>query len=254
MEHFLGLPFAASSQAASYDHLQVMIHWLMFVLFIGWILFFGYVVIRFRKSRHPKAGYGGAKTKFVLWLAIVIAVIELVIDTGFSVPVWEERAAVPSEKDATVVRIVAEQFTWNVHYPGPDGIFGKTSMTLVAPDNPLGLDSQDPNGKDDITTINQLNIPVDKPVIIHLTSKDVIHSLNLVAMRVKQDAVPGLNIPVWFTPNVIGNYEIACAQLCGLGHYRMRGYLNVQSAADYQSWINEQEAGRTPVKKDSIAG
>jgi hypothetical protein len=106
----------------------------------------------------------------------------------------------PEEKNATVVRIVAEQFSWNVHYPGPDGKFGKTSIKLVDSDNPLGIDRSDPDARDDITTINQFNLPVDKDVIIYLTSKDVIHSLNLPAYRVKQDAIPGMRIPVWFRP------------------------------------------------------
>lgn len=158
-----------------------------------------------------------------------------------------ESDAFPAEKDATVVRVVAEQFSWNVHYPGPDGIFGRTSPDLVSPDNPLGLDRTDPYAKDDITTINQLNLPVDKPVIVKLSSKDVIHSFNLPVMRVKQDVIPGLVIPVWFTPSIVGNYEIACAQLCGLGHYRMRGYLNIQSQQDYDAWMADQEKAIAPV-------
>jgi len=118
------------------------------------------------------------------------------------------------------VRIVAEQFAWNIHYPGPDGVFGRTSLSLVGTDNPLGLDRSDPAAKDDIATINQLNVPVGKPVVIHLSSKDVIHSLNLPAFRVKQDAVPGLNIPVWFVPmkttdaireEMTGSFDVAGA-------------------------------------------
>ena len=99
----------------------------------------------------------------------------------------------------------------------------------MAADNPLGLDRSDPAAKDDITTINQLTLPVDKPVLVHLSTKDVIHSFGLYEMRVKQDAVPGLDMPVWFIPNRIGDYEIACSQLCGLGHYRMRGFVNIKS-------------------------
>ena len=128
----------------------------------------------------------------------------------------------------------------------------RSDVALVSADNPLGLDRNDPDGKDDITTINQLNVPVDRPVLIRLSSKDVIHSFGLYEMRVKQDAIPGLQIPVWFIPTVttadmrqkVGNpafeYEITCSQLCGLGHFRMRGFLTVQSAADYQKWMADQ--------------
>ena len=101
--------------------------------------------------------------------------------------------------------------------------------------------ARDPDAKDDITTINQLNLPVDRPVLVHLSSKDVIHSFGLYEMRVKQDAVPGHDIPVWFIPNRVGEYEIACSQLCGLGHFRMRGFVTIQSAADYQKWYDDQE-------------
>ena len=118
--------------------------------------------------------------------------------------------------------------------------FGRTDIKFVSADNPLGLDRTDPAGKDDVTTINQLNLPVDRPVLVHLSSKDVIHSFGLYEMRVKQDAIPGLQIPVWFVPNRIGDYEIACSQLCGLGHFRMRGFVTVQSQADFSKWFDEQ--------------
>ena len=138
------------------------------------------------------------------------------------------------------MRVVAEQFAWNVHYPGKDGKFGKASISLIDAENPLGLDRNDPDAKDDIITLNQLNIPVNKPVIVYLTSKDVIHSFTLYEMRVKQDAIPGMDIPVWFVPTRVGEYEITCSQLCGLGHYRMRGFVNVKSTADFATWMAEQ--------------
>ena len=141
-----------------------------------------------------------------------------------------------------MVRVVAQQFAWNIHYPGADGIFGKTDVSLINEQtNPVGLDRSDPNAADDITTLNQLHLPVDKPVIIHLSSKDVLHSFYLPEMRVKQDAIPGMSIPLWFKPVKIGNWEIACAQLCGLGHYRMRGFLNIHSQNDYDAWLKEQD-------------
>lgn len=167
----------------------------------------------------------------------------MIVLFGSSLPAWSDRTDnFPQEKDAVVINVVAEQFAWNIHYPGKDGKFGKRDIALVDSDNPLGLDRTDPDAIDDITTINQLNLPVNKPVIIYVTSKDVIHSFKLPVMRITQDAIPGLKTPVWFTPNVIGEYEIACAQLCGLGHYRMRGYMSIMSMEDFNQWLTDEEA------------
>ena len=164
----------------------------------------------------------------------------------------------PSESEATVVRVVAEQFAWNVHYAGADGRFGRTDIKLVSADNPLGLDRSDASAKDDITDINNLHVPVDRPVLVQLLSKDVIHSFGLYEMRVKQDAIPGMQIPVWFIPTVttadmrrnLGKadfeYEIACSQLCGLGHYRMRGVVIVETADEFQKWMAEQARDLAP--------
>ncbi len=121
-------------------------------------------------------------------------------------------------------------------------MFGKTDPKLISESNPLGLDPKDVNGQDDIITLNQLHIPVDTPVIVDLSSKDVIHSFSLPVMRVKQDVIPGQMIPVWFEAKSTGNFEIACAQLCGLAHYRMRGFLIVESKEDFAKWLNEQAA------------
>jgi len=311
MGEFLGLPFDASAHGPLIDRMIILVHWLMLVLFVGWSAYFIYVLIRFRRSRNAAADYHGLRTHASSYIEAAVVVIEAVLLIGFAIPLWSMRVNdIPPESDATVVRMVAEQFAWNVHYPGPDGVFGKTDISLISPDNPLGLDRNDPAAKDDIVTINQLNLPVGKPVIIHLSSKDVIHSLNLPLFRVKQDAIPGQSIRVWFTPTVttadiqrtmarkfsvasgtvpgdlaslvtLADYagkdgqvvlakgspltddvlpalreagisdvmlapetptEIACAQLCGLGHFRMRGFVTVQTAEEYRVWIADQES------------
>jgi len=310
MRQLLGLPIDASAQGPSIDNLIVMVHWLMFILFVGWLTYFIFTLIRFRKSKHPHADYNGVRNHFSSYVEVGVALTEVVLLVGFAFPIWATRVnKIPAEKDATVVKIVAEQFAWNVHYPGPDGVFGRSDINLVSSDNPLGLDRSDPYAKDDITTINQLNLPVDKPIIIELSSKDVIHSLNLPLFRVKQDAIPGQMIQVWFQPTMttdqireklgktfsivhgistelsnltsLEDYkgkdgtvivakggaftddlvpqlmqagitevraapdtptEIACAQLCGLGHYRMRGFVTVQTPEEYAAWIKDQES------------
>lgn len=242
MLNLLGLPLQASTHAGEIDHMISLVHWLMFILFIGWGIFFVYVLFRFRKSANPRASYTGAKGKLSKGIEVGIVVIEMVLLIFYAIPAWAKRvSAFPAESEAVVVRVIGEQFAWNVHYHGPDGRFGRTRPEMVTADNPIGLDRSDPDAKDDVTTINQLNLPVDRPVLVHLMSKDVIHSFGLYEMRVKQDAIPGMSMPVWFIPNRVGEYEIACSQLCGLGHFRMRGYVNIQSQAEFTKWFDEQE-------------
>ena len=252
MLNYLGLPAAASTHAADIDHMTVLVHWLMLVLFVGWGAFFVFVLFRFRRGANPKADYAGAKGKIAKSTEIAVAIVEVILLIGYAIPAWAIRVKTFPSGDAIIVHVTGEQFAWNVHYPGPDGKFGRTDITKVSADNPLGLDRSDPNAKDDITTINQLNVPVDRPILVYLSTKDVIHSFGLYEMRVKQDAIPGMQIPVWFVPNVtteemrrrLGkpdfDYEITCSQLCGLGHFRMRGFVTVQSQADFTKWFDEQ--------------
>src|SRR5437764_633920 len=250
MDKFLAMfPVQASTHAAEVDQMTIYVHWLMLVLFVGWGLFFIFVLFRFRRSANPKASYTGAKGKISKGLEVGVALIEVFLLVFYAIPAWAKRVkAFPAESEAVVVRVVAEQFAWNIHYPGPDGRFGRTDVKLVSADNPLGLDRKDPNAKDDVTTINQLNLPTDRPVLVHLSSKDVIHSFGLYEMRVKQDAIPGMSIPVWFIPTRIGEYDIACSQLCGLGHFRMRGFLSIQSDADYRKWMDDELKGLRPAR------
>jgi cytochrome c oxidase subunit 2 len=241
MLQYLGMPVAASAHAAEVDNMLVLVHWLMLVLFVGWGGFFLFVLVRFRKGANPKASYTGAKGKFAKGTEVAVALIEVALLVFYAIPAWARRVTnFPAGNDAVIVRVTGHQFAWEVQYPGADGKFGRTDEKLVSADNLIGLDRKDPDAKDDIVTSNQLNLPVDRPVLVHLSSQDVIHSFGLYEMRVKQDAIPGLDIPVWFIPNRTGEYEIACSQLCGLGHYRMRGFVTIQSAADYDKWMAEQ--------------
>src|SRR5581483_11328767 len=253
MLSYLGLPAQASSHAGDIDGMLVLVHWLMALLFVGWGVFFVYVLFRFRRGSNPVASYTGAKGKIAKSSEIAVAIVEVILLVAYAIPAWATRVkAFPSESEALVVRVVGEQLAWNVQYHGQDGKFGRTDPKLVSAENPLGLDKSDPAAKDDVTTINQLNVPVGRPVLVHLSTKDVIHSFGLYEMRVKQDAIPGMDTPVWFIPTVTTDdmrqrlnkpdfdYEITCSQLCGLGHFRMRGFVTVQSAADFTKWFDEQ--------------
>jgi cytochrome c oxidase subunit II len=256
MTHWLGLPPLASAHGGQIDGLIGWMHVFMFILFVGWGGFLAYTLIRFRRSRHPVANYTGVTSHASTYSEIAVAVIEAVLLFAFSIPIWAARVdRMPSESEALVVRVTAEQFAWNIHYAGPDRVFGRTDISLLdLQSNPLGIDRTDPAAKDDISTLNQLYLPANTPIIVRLRSKDVIHSFGVPEFRVKQDAVPGLTIPVWFIPDVTtaemrtrtGNpefqYEIACAQLCGMGHYRMRGFVTVQTPEEFQKWMEDEQA------------
>ncbi|MFQ5568831.1 MAG: cytochrome c oxidase subunit II [Rhodothermales bacterium] len=305
LSQYLGLPLDASGHGHEIDFMMSMVHWLMLALFVFWAPFFLYTLVRFRASRQPRAIYKGVTSKFSTYLEVGVVVAEGLLLVVFAFPIWADlKHDFPAEEDATVVHVIAEQFAWNIHYPGPDGAFGERKPELVDTQlNPLGLDPDDPNGQDDITAVNELHLPIGKPAIIHLTSKDVIHSFALPSMRIKQDAIPGLAIPIWFEPTMTSRQfretsmkrypvaqlsrqwvamddyvdengevivnrdrrisrrtlnrltdagiteilaspemEISCAQLCGLSHYGMRGFLTVETQAEFDAWLQEQAA------------
>lgn len=245
MQEFLAkyMPVDASAHGAGLDFMNAIIHWLMAVLFVGWGIYFVLVLLKFRASKNPRANHEGTKSHFSMYVEVSVAVFEVILLIAFAFPAWAAwvQPHEPSE-DPLVVRVVGEQFAWNVHYPGRDGVFGTSRPDLVdSVTNPLGIDRNDPMAADDIVSINQLHLPVNQPVTIRLSSKDVIHSFSLPVMRVKQDAIPGMEIPVHFTPVMEmpegDRWEITCAQLCGLGHYRMRGFLTVESEEEFDAWL-----------------
>jgi cytochrome c oxidase subunit 2 len=256
MTDWLGLPPLASAHGGQIDGMIGWVHVFMLILFVGWGGFFTYALVRFRRSRHPVANYTGVKSHNPSYLEVGVAVVEAILLFGFAIPLWAARVdAIPPESQALVVQVTGEQFAWNAHYAGPDGVFGRTDIKLLdLQSNPLGVDRTDPAAKDDITTVNQVYLPANRQIIVKLRSKDMIHSFGVPEFRVKQDAIPGLTIPIWFVPTVTtaemrtrtGNpefqYEIACAQLCGLGHYRMRGFVTVQTAEEFQKWMDDEEA------------
>ena len=241
INELIGLPPNASEHGYQIDHILEFSHWFMGALFVGWSAFFVYVLIRFRKSRSPVANHEGVTSGISTHLEFAVVLIEAVLLVGFAIPLWASRVnKFPDEKDATVVYVLGQQFNWNYHLPGPDGKFGRRNIALVSNSNPVGLDSNDSAAKDDIVTLGELHVPVDRPVILELSSKDVIHNFALPHMRMAQDAIPGQLIPMWFKPIKKGSYEVICGQLCGLGHYSMKGMLVVDDPAEYQAWLKER--------------
>ena len=240
LQKLLPMQPLASVEGRDNDTLMYLIHGLVLVLFVGWAIYYIVVLIKFRQTKNSKVSdsHQAHQISSVVEWAVVAA--ELLLLFAFSIPFWAvHQASVPEGKNIMEIKVVAQQFAWNVRY-APSGKFGRASARFLD-DNPMGLDPHDPDNKDNITTMNQMYLPVDKTVLVTLTSKDVIHSFGVPAMRVKQDVIPGMTTHVWFTPNKIGQFEIACSQLCGPGHYRMRGIINVVSQSDFNQWIQQNK-------------
>jgi len=235
----LGMPPMDSSNGQDVDDLIIYVHWLMLALFVGWVIYFCYAVWRFRAARNPKADYVGVKNHASTYVELAVAGVEAFLLIVIAVPLWAKAVdKFPAASDSTVIYVQAQQFAWNARYAGLDGKFGKQETKFVALDNLFGVDPTDPDGNDDIQVLNEIHVPLGKPVIIYVGSKDVIHSLKIIAMRVCQDAIPGLRIPCWFTPKKVGRYQINCAQLCGNNHaYMTGGFLTVDSPEDYAKWL-----------------
>ena len=270
--NFLNFPKDASEFGYKTDVLNGWVHFLMLILFIFWGVIFIYIVIKFSSSNNPKASYKGMKGKFSKYAEGGVILFEIFLLFALAIPGYYDIKFAKLDSDHDIeIRIVAQQFAWNIHYPGEDGIFGKTYVDSVDADkaNFIGL-SLEGAGADDIMTQNNLYIPKNKRVKIRLSSMDVIHSFALPEMRLKQDAIPGMEIPIYFTATMSSDefiewlkvndwnrynnkadkstkvyvamsndekdfnfrgYQITCAQLCGGSHSVMRGYM----------WVYETE-------------
>src|ERR1051325_6310270 len=241
INEMIGMPSNASEHGFQIDHILEFSHWFMGALFVGWSLYFIYVLVRFRKSKHPVADHEGVKSGISTHLEFAVVLIEAVLLLGFAIPLWAKRVNhFPDNENPIYIHAIGQQFNWNFHLPGADGVFGKRDVALVSNTNAVGLDPNDPAGKDDIVTSGEVHVPIDRPVIIELSSKDVIHNFALPHMRIAQDAIPGQVIPMWFKPIKKGSYEVICGQLCGLGHYSMKGSVVVDTPQDYEAWLKER--------------
>jgi cytochrome c oxidase subunit II len=243
LEHF-GLMDNYSAHGGQVDHLMNVIHWFMLVLFIGWTLFFFYAIWRFWHRRNAKASYEGVRSHLSSHLEIGVIIIEAVLLLGFAFPLWAERVDSWSDvqdRNPVRVRVVGWQFGWTYHYPGSDGKFGRTEPMLISGSNDLGIDYTDPNALDDFTT-GILTLPNQRPAVLNIGSKDVIHNYAIKPMRIQQDAIPGKEIPMWFTPTRTMETYVICAQLCGEGHANMVGSLEVIPPADFQAWFDTQSS------------
>jgi cytochrome c oxidase subunit II len=249
----LGLPELASEHGADVDKLIIYVHYLMVLLFIGWSAYFVYTLLRFRQKRNPKASYTGVTSHASSYVEVAVAAIEVLLLVGFAVPLWARVVdKFPPEDQSVQIRVTARQFNWMARYAGADGKFGKQDVKYVSSDNPLGVyqkdaaaKANDPEGNDDVSVESgEMAVPVNKPVITAISSLDVIHSFKVPPLRVTQDAIPGLRIPVHFVATKTNTFQITCAQLCGNGHSNMKGWLKVLSEEQYAEWM-KSKAGAT---------
>jgi cytochrome c oxidase subunit II len=236
--HVWWMPELISVHGAAVDHELVL------TLIIAGIAFFlaqvalGYFIWRFRGKGTERASNWHENRKLeILW-----TVVTAIVFVGLAIRgnrVWADYILSDVPANAMTVEVTAQQFAWNIRYPGPDGQFGRTNPSLIddATGNFLGIDPNDPNGKDDITTQNIIAVPVNRPVLVILRTKDVTHSFFVPVLRLKQDAVPGMAIRVHFTAEKTGEYEVACAELCGMQHYKMRARFLVMQEEEFQNWL-----------------
>lgn len=236
------LPEAASAEAAVLDTVLRDVHWHMLAVFLVWLTVFATALVRFRAGRHPEPASHGPRP---FWPALAIAAVilgDIALLATRALPAWQSRMSPPPAvtEPPLELRVAAEQFAWQIHYPGPDGEFGRTEAALISPSNPVGIDRESSHAADDIGLTNVLVLPVGRTIAVQLTSRDVVHSFTLPQMRVKQDATPGFVTRTWFTPVKEGAWEIGCSQLCGLGHYRMRGEYRVISRENWGRWLSEE--------------
>ncbi len=232
-------PEALSEAARSVDSQIALTMVITGVAFLAAEFLLGYVIFRYRDRGQARAQYihGNSLVEYGGMLVTGVVFVFLAISGQ---KVYAELHLTPSPPDAIRIEVTGEQFVWNIRYPGPDGKFGETHPRYYEKvGNTVGIIPGDPDGADDIITINQLAVPVNRAVELTLRSKDVLHSFFLPNLRIKQDSVPGLAIPLRFTADRTGNFEIVCAELCGLTHYRMFAFLKVLEPAEYQAWLEE---------------
>jgi cytochrome c oxidase subunit II len=208
--------------------------------FVSSQVLLGLYVWKYRDRPNSKAVYTHGNTKFEV-LVMVVTGVTFVIIAILGQRVWAQLHLSEPPANALQMEVTGQQFVWNIRYPGPDGVFGRTDPKLINDqENPVGLDPKDPASKDDIVSVNRMAIPVNRNIQVFLRSKDVTHSFFVPALRFKQDTVPGLRIPIHFKALKTGEYEIACAELCGLGHYKMKGYLMVMPEEEFNAWLKDR--------------
>jgi len=236
-----------ASNWGSMDDTITLTFWIGGGVFILVCLFMVYCVFKYSYKEGRKAEYKPEDKKLerILTWSTTLGVAALLAP---GLIVWNQFINVPS--NAIHVDVMAWQWNWQYRLPGKDGKLGTTSVANISDNNPFGINLDDPYGKDDILIqSDKLNLKNNRPVKILLRSVDVLHNWYVPQFRAKMDAVPGTITYYWFEPNKIGEYEVLCAEYCGVGHYGMRGRVEVQDEQNYENWLDEQETFETFVAK-----
>lgn len=229
-----------ASNWGSIDTIIIITFWITGVVFVAVIVFTAYCVYRFHHKKVERADYEPENKKLEIWLTVITG-IGVVAMLAPGLVVWNDYVNVP--EDAVEVEVMGQQWWWSFRLPGEDGILGTTNVSLVSDDNPFGLNPADANGQDDLLIEgDDLHLLLDQPVNLLLRSIDVLHNFYVPQFRGKMDLVPGMVTHFWLTPTRTGEFEILCAELCGIGHHTMRGVVFVDTQEDYQAWLLEQES------------
>jgi len=220
------------------DHTITLTFWITGAVFVAIVLFMAYCLLRFRHQTGTQAAYEPENKRLEWWLTVLTSVgVAALLAPGLFV--WHQFVTVP--KGADVVEIIGQQWQWNFRLPGKDGVLGTSDTRNVSPENPLGLNPNDPHGQDDVLIEGgDLHLPLNRPVKVLLRSIDTIHDFYVPEFRAKMDIVPGMVTYFWFTPTRSGTFAAICAELCGTGHYTMRGVVVVDEESAYQAWLQEQ--------------
>ena len=234
-------PWYSTPIASNWSNIDSTIEltfWMTGGVYVAVLGFMTYCVIRFKNKEGQRAAYEPESKK----AEVILTVLTTIGVAGLLAPgliVWDDYVSPP--EDAMPIEAMGQQWYWSFRLPGEDGILGTTDARNINADNPFGMNKNDPNGRDDILIEgDDLHLEHDKPVKFLLRSIDVLHNFYVPQFRAKMDLVPGMVTFYWIKPTVTGNYEILCAELCGVGHHAMRGFVQVDEANDYKEWLNDQ--------------
>jgi cytochrome c oxidase subunit 2 len=255
--HFLS-PWYFTPLASNWGAIDTTISitfWVTGVVFVAVNLFMAYAVYRYRHRKDGRAEYQPENKKLEWWLLGVTTVgVAAMLAPGLFV--WAKFVDVPH--DAAVVEALGRQWHWMYRFPGKDGRLGTVDAKFVSDENPFGINPSDPNGHDDILIAHpEVQLPLGRPIKVLLRSVDVLHNFSVAQIRVKMDLVPGLVTHAWFTPTRTGSFDLLCEELCGIGHFAMRGRMVIAEEAAFDSWLSKQPTFaelRARPKPDPVAG
>jgi cytochrome c oxidase subunit II len=221
------------------DHTINITFWITGFVFVAVIAFMAYCVFRFHHKEGRRAAYNPENKKLEWWLSVGTGIgVAAMLAPGLFV--WHQFVTVPA--DATDIEVMGQQWQWSFRLPGKDGRLGTTDVRNISPDNPMGLNRDDPHGQDDLVIDNgDLHLPVGKPVKVLLRSIDVLHDFYVPEFRAKMDMVPGMVTYFWIEPIRTGTFDVLCAELCGAAHYQMRAKVIVEEEKEYHAWLDQQK-------------